>query len=260
VDDIHSCRRRRLRDGPHGALGEADTPPVDAVRLADEGHGAVAELSEVLHAQPAGRSEVEVDAVQAGRVGWHPDEHGSDPGLADRRDALVGHPDVGEDDRVRAEGGCHSLYARRPLVVALQQDLVPVVARPGHDAHGNFHHDRHVAVAAKRQDKRNDVGSAARQRAGAGVRVVVQGLDGSLDPLPRLLRHLLLPAEHVGDCARGHAGMTRHVRKRRHATLTTLRMHCSKRFDRDRTRVPSSRLQRSQAYHCRTRDLGPPIR
>ena len=205
-----------------GAFGEAGVPFVDRGGLADDGDVAVAQPRQMLHAQRAGRPEVEVDAGQPVGVGRQTDQHRRPVGAPQQRQPFVVQLDVHHDHRVGQPAAGDSAYRVGALLAGEQQDVVPVGARGRGDGEGDLHHHRHVHVPAEWDHERDDVRPAAGQGAGTGVRVVAERADALLDPLPGGGGDGPLAAEDIAHRARGDSGVLGDLGEGDHPALQAL--------------------------------------
>ena len=217
-DGVEAEARGLLREPAHEARGVGGPPAEHRPRGADERDLAVPEPGEVGHRGPAGRLEVQVDAGEPGGVAGQADEHG---GLAlpaqDGQPGVLGL-DVHHDHGVDHRAGRDPLD---PVVVVLgeQQDVVLERLGARDDAGDELHDHADVDVDAQRRHEREDLGALRGERAGAGVRPVVELADGALDPGAGLGGDRSLAGERVGHGRDGDPRHPRHVVDRRHLVI-----------------------------------------
>jgi hypothetical protein len=205
-----------------GAFGEAGVPLVDGGRLADDSDVTVPEHRQVLQAERARRAPVQVDAGQTGGVGGQADQDGRLVSRTQQRQPLVVQFDVHQDHGVGESAAGDPADGVWPLLAGEQQDVVAVEPCRGGHGDGDLHHHRYVHVGAQRDHQGDDVRPAARQGAGARVRVVAEHPDALLDPPPGARGDGPLAAEDVAHRARRDSGVLGDLGEGDHPALPAL--------------------------------------
>ncbi|GHG12273.1 hypothetical protein GCM10018791_27390 [Streptomyces zaomyceticus] len=207
---------RPVAQSAQGAFGEARVPCVDTGGLADHRDLPVPEAGQMLHAERAGRGEVEIDAAQPGGVGGQPDQDGRRTGRAQYGQPFVVELDVHQDHRLGEPAAGDPPQRRRTFLPGQQQDVVAVGTGGGGDGDRDLQHHRHVHVGAQRDHQRDDPRTAAGEGPGARVRLVAELLDAGPHPAAGGVGDGPLAAEDIAHRARRHSGVPGDLGKRDH--------------------------------------------
>lgn len=204
-----------LREAAHEACRVRGAPAEHRPRGADERHLPVPETGQVVDGHPSDRLEVQVDAGEPGGVARQSDEHGRLL-LApqDRQPGVLGL-DVHHQHGVDHGAGRDALD---PVVVVLgeQEDVVLVGLGARDDPGDELHDHADVHVHAQGRHEREHLGALRGERAGAGVRPVVELADRALDAGAGLGRDGSLARQRVGHGRDGDAGGSGDVVDRAH--------------------------------------------